>query len=587
MGSNRDHLSAPAPVTQKPEEHRADGPSRGPVQGSRFQAQLAETSPRAVQAEAAATRDAGPANTKSGFVWALARAGTGKLPSQSLEDAWNYARGEPNSSCGTPPVPLIDKGSSPSTSMNRAEAAKVAMLARYGDAAAGAAKAIHFHDAEGAWYSDPAHAARAYGVIEGFEDNSFRPGEPIADKHAEALATKAARAPDAPISPKEQVAKLTLDLRSRALAAGPGSPGVEATFDAEQELTPGDAVEVPAKHLVFEQLAHRVVYEDKAWLYSDEGAAHRDMLLSAGYSISPRELGGGDGLYGQLFVPNPKTTKPAARPVLVFRGTDLVGDLLTDTLGADLEESIGQSQYHRAVDEGLVRMLAEAGKADVTGHSLGGALAQHAAVEHPQLVAEVVTFQAPGIGRKAKNSGVDPEDVTHYLAAGDRIDDAGGDHVGGRFLSVDSDGGLVGMEGIGHTQRLFESSQFDEVFDSLGLDGSDGRRRVVRELAEDPARAPSARAEEVLRLMAGGHLEEAARILREEDWPPTVEASLVVAGAEARIVVEGTRAVATLLYASGKVVVELGKAARATLRAASDLLEQGAKSHGSLLDLGR
>ena len=591
MGSSRDHRSGSAGASPALESTREEPAARGPVQDSQFQAQLAEMSPRAVQAAADGSGGVGPANTKKGFVWALATNQTGSLPAESPEDAWNYARSESNSTGASPPTQIIDKGSSPSATMNRAEAAKVAMLARYGDAKVGAAEAIHFHDAEGAWYSDAAHAARAHGVIEGFADNSFRPSEPIAAEHAGDLAAKAAEAPTGTLSPSKQVLKLPVDLRSRAITAGPGAPGVQATYDADEELTPDDTVKVPAKHLVFEQLAHEVVYKDKAWLLGDEGAAYRNMLLSAGYSINPQVLGGPDGLYAQLFVPNPKTSRPATRPVLVFRGTELFKDFLTDTTGADLEVSIGQSQYQQAVDERLVEILEAAGKADVTGHSLGGALAQHAAAEHSRLVAEVVTFQAPGIGRdKAEKSGVDPEDVTHYVAAGDPVHRAGGAHVDGRFVEVDSEDGLIGMEGVDHTKKLFETEQFGETFESLGLEGKEGSQRTLRELEQDPARESLGQGEEVLRLLFGGHVKEAARILEEQDWPALMEASLVIVGGAVHILVERSKGIATVLYEGKEAVISLVKAELAVLRAASDLLvqgaelmEQGAQSHGSVL----
>jgi hypothetical protein len=93
--------------------------------------------------------------------------------------------------------------------------------------------------------------------------------------------------------------------------------------------------------------------------------------------------------------------------IVGFRGTEPVAthqSTLTNPTGAlddvttDLGRDIGSTQYRPNEERIRAFMAGGVGPMTVTGHSLGGALAQHAAAGNSDLdIANVVGFQAPGI----------------------------------------------------------------------------------------------------------------------------------------------------------------------------------------------
>jgi pimeloyl-ACP methyl ester carboxylesterase len=124
---------------------------------------------------------------------------------------------------------------------------------------------------------------------------------------------------------------------------------------------------------------------------------------------------------------------PDNPPVLVFRGTDSALDNQTNLD----PRGVGFSQFE-ANQEAIGNWLAQIGQdttknpnglqPDVTGHSLGGALTQLAAVAFPNAIGEAVTFNAPGIDRATADS-FDPSgtslQITHYVVSGDLVSLAG------------------------------------------------------------------------------------------------------------------------------------------------------------------
>jgi uncharacterized protein YnzC (UPF0291/DUF896 family) len=121
-------------------------------------------------------------------------------------------------------------------------------------------------------------------------------------------------------------------------------------------------------------------------------------------------------------------------PVIVFRGTN--PEKLRDWLENAHPTAVGKRQFE--VNRTSIRSLITqaGGLVDVTGHSLGGSLAQQAAVAFSDSVQRVITFQAPGIDASAvqqlKDSPEKPE-VTHHFARGDIVDDSGQQHLPGEI----------------------------------------------------------------------------------------------------------------------------------------------------------
>jgi hypothetical protein len=206
------------------------------------------------------------------------------------------------------------------------------------------------------------------------------------------------------------------------LAYGGGATA-HATTSTPATATPEhaapDATKEPfiAGDIMYEQLAHRFAYRDSL------SAEDRAWLRNQGFEALP-PIHGKKGLAMMAFVPLPGF-EDKRRPVLAFAGSNDVKDALDDFNA----HGVGASQM--AENEGTIGKtllaLEAYGKAPcVTGHSLGGALAQMAASRFPDLVAKVVTFQSPGISKKMADD-VDPKKTYshHYQVKGDVVGTSG------------------------------------------------------------------------------------------------------------------------------------------------------------------
>jgi pimeloyl-ACP methyl ester carboxylesterase len=178
--------------------------------------------------------------------------------------------------------------------------------------------------------------------------------------------------------------------------------------------------------------------------YTEEDKA---FLESWGYKV-PTEDVRGDGQNG-----NPATGLYAARfepidgqgglpPIVSFRGTEpenpLTGGANHDLRSDVLDPSIGARQYEAQKEAIAQLMRVDPGqRLEVTGHSLGGALAQRAAADHAKDVSALTTFQAPGIDdddarRWEENKSADAK-VAHHFVSNDIVHRAGEQKLAGDF----------------------------------------------------------------------------------------------------------------------------------------------------------
>ena len=225
------------------------------------------------------------------------------------------------------------------------------------------------------------------------------------------------------------------------------------------DLPMGGTPEIPQYHVIMEQLAHRFAYTDDE-LHGAEMTALVSGLAGIGYRrvrvVESAETGFQAVLFEPILESAPVETgyqaelgfEGASEPaiealhtVVAFRGTDNLEGLRDDA------DPTGIGTYQFAMHEADIRgLLAEAnslghGPPDVTGHSLGGALAQLAAVSYGDMVRDIITFQSPGLNADEASS-VDPEEhaSTHYRMAGDLVSTAGDNVTTGEIVRFSQQG---------------------------------------------------------------------------------------------------------------------------------------------------
>ncbi|GAA5500644.1 hypothetical protein Dxin01_00368 [Deinococcus xinjiangensis] len=161
------------------------------------------------------------------------------------------------------------------------------------------------------------------------------------------------------------------------------------------------------------------------------------------------------------------TPKPDAKykdVIVAFRGTEgvkidtspagLAGT--QDTLIGDFSPAgIGYNQIYqnKKMLDHVMALASGKGKLLMTGHSLGGALAQLAAVEYAPLTRRVVTFQGANIDQadvdrlrqyNATDGFLNPITATHYRVDGDVVPNAGEAALAGTIHYFDADWKLKG-----------------------------------------------------------------------------------------------------------------------------------------------
>jgi pimeloyl-ACP methyl ester carboxylesterase len=180
--------------------------------------------------------------------------------------------------------------------------------------------------------------------------------------------------------------------------------------------------------------------------------------LPSGYQVAEKFADPKTGLAFSVFV------SPQGKPVVSFRGTEGTSldarDILTDVDPRGV--GFGQFESNRQV---LAQIASKYPGATVTGHSLGGALAQRYASEFNN-ASEVISFNAPGIDKAtASKFKKGQTKVTHYVSNGDLASLGGETFIDGtaKIISYKSgkipivgntldkhmaavEGGLIGMQ---------------------------------------------------------------------------------------------------------------------------------------------
>ncbi|MFN6945844.1 MAG: DUF4157 domain-containing protein [Cytophagaceae bacterium] len=235
----------------------------------------------------------------------------------------------------------------------------------------------------------------------------------------------------------------------KANIAGHTRSNVQAKKVAQKSDDQEALDRIASQQAIYEFAAHHLAYETEGYELSKE---EFKFLYSAGYDPNTISWYGrtGGGVRGFQAVLIPSRTR-GKNHILAVRGTVPGADSESlNTIFTDLDpQAVGTSQF--ASNRRLIATILNSanGPVDVTGHSLGGAMAQHIAINFPGQVKNVSTFQAPGIDQASVNRfNQIPEDqrpeVVHHIVTGDIVDKAGqaslpGDvfeHDFGRHLDV-------------------------------------------------------------------------------------------------------------------------------------------------------
>ncbi len=244
----------------------------------------------------------------------------------------------------------------------------------------------------------------------------------------------------------------------------PGAPVVAqqksqgSTVAQKKEEVSAD--QVPANTVDYEFFAHKVAYNPD----SMQTEPFATIVTKCGYkNTGYKVFDGPNGFLATLIYP----AVEGKAPILAIRGTDNMAGFSTD---ADFVQ-VGHRQYHNNKKK-IEKALAMAGqKVIVTGHSLGGAMAQIVTANHASSVAKTVTFQSPGVSLSTVNkfnkiAEEDRPEVTHHIMDGDIVDKAGMANLPGDVYEHDFDG----INPIAaHTSYVTGTDKFKDQRDAIGM----------------------------------------------------------------------------------------------------------------------
>lgn len=205
------------------------------------------------------------------------------------------------------------------------------------------------------------------------------------------------------------------------------SPGANQSAIKLKEVQP-QAFKSQSSHLGAELLA-KAAYET-----TGEGAS-----LPAGYRVAEKIADPKTGMAVSVFV------SPNKQPVIAFRGTEGSSADVRDVM-SDLDpRGVGFGQFQDN-QQALAALAQKYPGATVTGHSLGGALAQRYAAQFG--AGEVVTFNSPGIDKgTAAKFQKGKTKVTHYVSHGDPVSLGGEKFIDGEAKIITYKSGKIPIVG--------------------------------------------------------------------------------------------------------------------------------------------
>lgn len=239
-------------------------------------------------------------------------------------------------------------------------------------------------------------------------------------------------------------------------------------YEYQQEIQTY-AKELGKENVSFEYLAHFLAYQDDSFF--NQGSTNQPdkswsqaakVLEKMGYDLKSAQVYHGKQDFDAVRIQPLKGM--SKNPVIAFRGTEPTH---LDDITTDLNPvGVGFDQLYKNVDLILQIIKDAGGRADFTGHSLGGALAQYAAAYYPNVANRVVTFQAPGIDKQSADLFAKQKNrpqVTHNIADNDVVDLAGSSHLEGDFYRHELNSWFT------HTDYMLTAPQFKEIRKQLKI----------------------------------------------------------------------------------------------------------------------
>ncbi len=204
-----------------------------------------------------------------------------------------------------------------------------------------------------------------------------------------------------------------------------------------------------------EQLAYGAAYAQQDDFSDAKGAGEHsnlaEVIQASGYRSLPL-VRGRWGLQFRMFKPIPGHAAMFPHPpvpIMAFRGTEGIKPFWSDATGPDREGLIdtyigdltrmgaGYPQY-QANKELIERNAAALGRSLMTGHSLGGGIAQIVTARLPQYASECITFAAPGV-LQADADSLKGKNIpsAHHRTVGDIVPTSGDKMTPGQIVVYD------------------------------------------------------------------------------------------------------------------------------------------------------
>ena len=209
----------------------------------------------------------------------------------------------------------------------------------------------------------------------------------------------------------------------------------------------------------FDIVAHDMAYEDR--ISSKNNALLKEWGFLEGWQSVI--IDSDTGFFAGIILPHPDNPKKR-KPIITFRGSadpskSEFREIWKDWVVNDLNPSgVGVPQFN-SVKTRVSDVIDMHKPIDMTGHSLGAALAQKFAALQPSSINRVVTFQSPGIAKgdvaKFQSARKRPQ-VTHHIAKGDLVDFAGEAFLPGNVYEhhMATTGPLAGAGPAAHMSHL-------------------------------------------------------------------------------------------------------------------------------------